>query len=291
MSRKNPNSQDPSHTFQWKCSDIVVPLDPTRPVVMGILNVTPDSFSDGGSHNAPDAALAHGREMLSSGAAVIDVGGESTRPGADPVTPEEEIARTLPIVEALASEGAIISIDTMKSQVAEAAVKAGAKIINDVSSGTHDPEMGRVAASTGAGLVLMHMQGEPRTMQTAPSYANVTEEVSSYLRGRAEAMEALGVASESIILDPGIGFGKTLEHNLSLLAQVALLGSCGYPVLIGLSRKSFIGKLTGRGVNERLAGSLAGLVWCIMKGVHVLRVHDVPETLDAVKMIEALKKA
>ncbi len=170
-------------------------------------------------------------------------------------------------------------------------MSAGAKIINDVSACTHDTDMGRVAAKTGAGLVLMHMQGEPRTMQQQPTYDDVVVDVSRYLVERAEAVQALGVATESVMLDPGIGFGKTVQHNLALLSRIDRLGAQGYPVLIGISRKSFIGKVTGREVHERLAGGLAGLVWCIMKGVHVLRVHDVPQTLDAVRMTEALKKA
>jgi len=291
MSRTPLNRDASSRIVHWKCSDAVLPLNPARPMIMGILNVTPDSFSDGGSHNSPELAIEHGRRMLSEGADIIDIGGESTRPGAEPVSADEEIERTIPVIEALASDGAVVSIDTMKADVAREAMAAGAKIINDVSAGSHDKDMLATAAETGAGLVLMHMQGEPRTMQANPTYSNVVRDVAEYLDCRAKAAISAGVASESVMLDPGIGFGKTIEHNLSLLAGIGQLSSSGHPILVGMSRKSFIGKITGREVNERLAGSIAGLVWCIMKGVHVLRVHDVPESLDAVRIIEALEKA
>lgn len=258
---------------------------------MGILNVTPDSFSDGGSHSTPEAALRHAEKMLEEGADIIDVGGESTRPGAAPVTADEEAARTLPVIKALAGLGAIVSIDTTKSTVAAAAIDAGARIINDVSACSADRDMLSTAAVTGAGLILMHMQGEPKTMQAAPAYKDVVREVLDYLSGRADSAVSAGVSRNSILLDPGIGFGKTVEHNLSLLAHLDALSAAGLPVMIGISRKSFIGKITGRDVNERLAGSLAGLIWCIIKGVHVVRVHDVQQTVDAVKIIRALKEA
>lgn len=258
---------------------------------MGILNVTPDSFSDGGAHNSRDAAVEHALQMAADGADIIDIGGESTRPGAQPVSASEEIDRTVPVIEALTKSSCTISIDTMKSDVARAAMHAGASIINDVSACSFDPLMAELVASTGAGVVLMHMKGEPRTMQADPAYKDVVSEIAAYLEGQARKLISAGVASESIALDPGIGFGKTLEHNLALLAQLQEFSKLNFPLLIGISRKSFIGKITGRDVNERLAGSLAGLVWCIMKGVHIVRVHDILQTLDAVKIVEALKEA
>jgi len=257
---------------------------------MGILNVTPDSFSDGGAHSTAEAAILHAEAMIAEGADIIDIGGESTRPGADPVSSEDEANRTLPVIRALAGSGAVISIDTMKAEVAEAAVNAGARIINDVSACTSDKDMVRVVAESGAGIVLMHMKGEPRTMQSNPSYEDVVQEVAAYLKARANSLVTAGVAQESIMLDPGIGFGKTMTHNLRLLANLEKISEAGFPVLAGISRKSFIGTITGRDVNERLAGTLAGLVWCLTKGIHVLRVHDVPQTLDAIKVVKALKE-
>jgi dihydropteroate synthase len=268
-----------------------LPLNPNRPLIMGILNVTPDSFSDGGQHNSIDAAIEHATKMAEDGADIIDVGGESTRPGAEPVNAQDEISRTIPVIKALSQDGRCVSIDTMKAEVASAALEAGASVINDVSACTHDPAMEQIAAESGAGVVLMHMRGTPIDMQTTPSYGDVIADISSYLATRAEALISAGADTTSIILDPGIGFGKTLEHNLALLAEIDKLSSAGFPLLVGLSRKSFIGQITGRDVNERLAGSLAGLVWCILKGVNVLRVHDVPESIDAVRITEALKEA
>ncbi len=267
-----------------------MPLDSSRPLIMGILNVTPDSFSDGGTHSTADSAIEHAQKMIENGADIIDIGGESTRPGADPVSAEDEANRVLPVIAALAKSKTMISIDTMKAKVAAQAVEGGAKIINDVSACSADPDMTRIVAESGAGVVLMHMKGEPRTMQAAPTYDSVVPEICAYLSSRTQEMTDAGVDRDSIMLDPGIGFGKTTEHNLTILAELEQLSSLDLPVLIGLSRKSFIGKITGRDVNERLAGSLAGLIWCILKGVHVLRVHDIPQTLDAVKIIEALKE-
>ena len=258
---------------------------------MGILNVTPDSFSDGGTHNAPAQAMQHALQMVEDGADIIDIGGESTRPGAQPVSASEEIDRTVPVIESLAKSDCAISIDTMKADVARAALNAGACIINDVSACTSDPLMPEVAANSGAGVVLMHMKGAPRTMQSDPRYQDVVPEIAAYLGERANALISAGADAESIVLDPGIGFGKTQEHNLALLSHLEEFAKLNFPLLIGISRKSFIGKITGRDVNERLAGSLAGLVWCIMKGVYVVRVHDVPQTLDAVKLVKALKEA
>lgn len=290
MSQTPPKSRQADNVCKWKCRDRLLPLNPDSPLIMGILNITPDSFSDGGSFTAPGAAVEHGLEMVRQGAHIIDVGGESTRPGAAPVDCTEEIQRVIPVIQELARQDVVVSVDTMKAQVAQAAIEAGAKIINDVSACSFDPAMPRIAAESEAGVVLMHMKGEPRTMQTNPAYNDLISEIKAFLTGRADTLINEGAAPESIMLDPGIGFGKTMEHNLQLLACIREFVQTGFPVLIGLSRKSFIGKITGREVNERLAGSLAGLVWCIMKGVHVLRVHDVKESVDAVKIIRALKE-
>lgn len=291
MSQKPLKSRQADRICKWKCRDKLLPLNPDRPLIMGILNVTPDSFSDGGSWTSTDAAVEHALEMVRQGADIIDVGGESTRPGAKPVDCREELDRVLPVIKQLATGNVLISVDTTKARVAEAAIEAGAVIINDISACSSDPAMPRLAGESEAGVVLMHMQGEPRTMQVDPSYNDIIPEIKAFLTGHADKMINAGAAPESIMLDPGIGFGKTLEHNLTLLACLTHFTETGFPVLVGLSRKSFIGKITGRDVNERLAGSLAGLVWCIMKGVHVLRVHDVRESVDAVKIIKALKEA
>ena len=273
--------------YDWKCGNRTLRLG-ERTLVMGILNVTPDSFSDGGAYVDPEKAVAHALEMVEQGAAIIDIGGESTRPGADPVSVEEEIRRTAPIIAGIRAQSDIpISIDTMKAPVAAAAMESGADIINDVSAFEIDPEMARVAADTGAGVVLMHMKGTPRTMQANPEYDNVTAEVSSYLLNRVRRAEEAGIARNRIVLDPGIGFGKTLEHNLQLMKQLPELLDTGYPVLIGASRKSFIGSVTGRtSPNERLAGSLGIAAWSITCGAHILRVHDVIDTCDVCLMLD-----
>jgi len=263
-----------------------------RPLIMGILNVTPDSFSDGGRHFDREAAVARGRRMIEEGADIIDVGGESTRPGAARVAAGEERERVVPVVEALArSADAVLSVDTMKASVARAAVAAGASIINDVSALSADEEMVRVAAASGAGVVLMHMQGSPRTMQDDPRYADVVAEVASYLAGRVADVTAAGVAAEALAVDPGIGFGKTVEHNLALLADLGALAGLGRPVVVGLSRKSFLGKLTGAPVGERLAGSLAALTFCVLNGAHVMRVHDVRASREAALVARAIEEA
>jgi dihydropteroate synthase len=245
---------------------------------MGVLNVTPDSFSDGGRWLEADAAVAHGLEMAAAGAAVVDVGGESSRPGADPVDEAEELGRVVPVVEALAPH-VRVSIDTRKVAVAEAAIEAGASIVNDISASLHD-----VAAANGAGWVAMHMQGEPRTMQRDPSYDDVVREVRDFLVARADAAASAGV--DEIWIDPGIGFGKSVAHNLSLLKHVRVLTDTGHRVLVGTSRKSFLDAITGSAAtDDRLAGSLATATWAAAEGVAMVRVHDVGPTLEAVRLV------
>lgn len=258
---------------------------------MGILNVTPDSFSDGGCYFDKESAVAHGLQMVKDGAGIVDIGGESTRPGASDVGIEEELKRVIPIIEELSSKiDAIISIDTMKAAVARRAIGAGARIINDVSALTHDPGMLEVARESGAGVILMHMQGSPRTMQNDPQYDDVVTEVADYLNSRVHDVVANGLDRNTLAVDPGIGFGKTVQHNLQLLANLDVLGASGLPVVVGLSRKSFLGKLTGRDVEERLAGSLAALVFCVLNGADIIRVHDVKESCDSARIAAVLNR-
>ncbi|MBN2164565.1 MAG: dihydropteroate synthase [Pontiellaceae bacterium] len=277
-------------TYDWPCRNRTLRLG-ERTLVMGILNVTPDSFSDGGEYIDPDKAVTHALEMIRQGADIIDIGGESTRPGAAPVSADNEIRRTAPVIEAIRRKTELpISIDTMKATVAEAALSAGADIINDVSGFEADPAMAGVAAESGAGVVLMHMKGTPRTMQENPVYADVVQEVVDYLAARAGAVEQAGVARERIVLDPGIGFGKTLEHNLALLRHLPELLAAGYPVLVGASRKRFIGQITGReNPEDRRAGSLGVAAWSVGAGAHILRVHDVIDTCDVCRMLDRLE--
>jgi len=259
------------------------------PAVMGILNVTPDSFSDGGRFASAEAAVARGLELVAQGADIVDVGGESTRPGSEAVSAHDELCRVVPVIEALSSRSsAVLSVDTMKARVARAALEAGAHIVNDVSACTHDAEMASVVAEYGAGVVLMHMRGMPRTMQEDPRYEDVVREVSDYLAERRDALVDAGVDRSAVAVDPGIGFGKTLEHNLALLRGLERVGACGAPVVVGLSRKSFLGTLTGREVGDRLASSVAALAWCVMNGADVMRVHDVSASRDAVTVVRAL---
>src|SRR4051794_4523647 len=257
------------------------------PLVMGIVNVTPDSFSDGGLFLDADAAIAHGRELLAEGADILDVGGESTRPGAAPVGPDEELRRVIPVIEALAAEGARISIDTTKAPVARRALEAGASIVNDVAAFRFDPELATVTAEAGAGCVLMHMLGEPRTMQVDPRYDEVVSDVKAFLEERLAYAVSHGVPEDKIWLDPGIGFGKTLEHNLELIARLDEIVAIGRPVVFGASRKSFLGKLTGRQVDERLAGTIASNIIAYEHGARVFRVHDVAPAVDALKVAAA----
>ena len=271
----------------WRCGRFALALD--RPLVMGILNATPDSFSDGGAHDAPIEAVAWAERLLGEGAAILDVGGESTRPGSRAPSVAEELARVLPVVERFAAVVAVpVSIDTRHAEVALACVEAGASIINDVS-GFRDPAMVEVAAGCSAGVVIMHMLGEPGTMQSSPQYDDVVREVSAYLSGQANLLESAGVARSRIAIDPGIGFGKTLEHNVALLRALPELASLGYPVLVGASRKRFIGELTGVEVpSERLAGSLSVACWAAEHGASILRVHDVSATAAALAVTAAL---
>ncbi len=278
----------------WRCRERMLPLG-ARPLVMGILNVTPDSFSDGGCYQTAELAVRHGLEMAASGADIIDVGGESTRPGAPPVSAAEEMDRVIPVIRALAKAfagkaGPIVSVDTRKAMVAKEALEAGANIINDVSALEGDSTMVRVARDYGAGVILMHMRGDPATMQQDPRYGNVVAEVAAYLAGRGAAMKAAGLKADTLALDPGIGFGKTVEHNVKLIAGVQSLVSLGYPVVMGLSRKSFISKITGCDGAHRLAGSLAAAVWAAGQGAHVWRVHDVKESVEAARMVGLLRE-
>jgi dihydropteroate synthase len=256
-------------------------------LVMGIVNVTPDSFSDGGLFLDARAALSHGTRLVAEGAAILDIGGESTRPGAEPVTADEELRRVIPVVEGLAAGGARLSIDTTKAAVARRAVEAGATIVNDVSALRFDPELAEVVARAGATCVLMHMQGEPRTMQEHPVYDEVVSDVKSFLEERLAFAVREGIAEERVWLDPGIGFGKTLEHNLELIERLDEIAAIGRPVVFGASRKSFLEKLTGRRVDERLAGTIAANIIAYERGARVFRVHDVAATADALKVAAA----
>ena len=255
---------------------------------MGVVKVTPDSFSDGGLYLEPQAAIAHGSELADEGADILDVGGESTRPGAAAVGEAEEVARVEPVVADLAGLGHTISVDTSKRAVAEAALDAGATIVNDVTALRGDPEIGPLCAERGAELVLMHMQGTPRTMQAAPAYDDVVDDVRAFLSERIEAAIGAGVAEERIWVDPGIGFGKTLEHNLELLGRLAELRNLGRPILVGTSRKSFIGKIDGSGADDRIGGTIASSVLAVAEGADALRVHDVAEAVQATRVAAAI---
>jgi dihydropteroate synthase len=260
----------------------VAGFDFARPVIMGVVNVTPDSFSDGGRNPDPASATAHGRMLAAEGAHVLDVGGESTRPYAEPLALPEERARALPVVAALAGDGHVVSIDTRKSAMMREAVAAGARIVNDVSALTHDPGSLAAIGDLQVPVVLMHSQGEPQTMQVDPRYDDVVLDVFDALAARIAACEAAGIGRDRIIADPGIGFGKTAEHNLALLEGLAILHGLGVPLLVGASRKGFIGRLTGETVAaNRVAGSLGAAVAIIMQGVQIVRVHDVAATRQA----------
>ena len=258
---------------------------------MGVINVTPDSFSDGGRFVNSEAAVAHALRMVEEGAGVIDVGGESTRPGAQGVSADEEIRRVLPVIEALAARTKVpLSIDTSKPAVMTAAVRAGASMINDVRA-LREPGAIEAAARTRAAICLMHMQGEPRTMQADPRYGDVVAEVRDFLRERTAACLTSGIAKDRLMVDPGIGFGKRLEHNLALLAGLPALTSLGWPVLVGVSRKSMFGTLLGRAVDERVAGGVAVATAAVLAGASIVRTHDVAATVDAVKVAVALREA
>jgi dihydropteroate synthase len=266
--------------FQW---------DMSRTLIMGILNVTPDSFFDGGKFFDLERATEHARALHEAGADILDVGGESTRPGAAPVSATEQLRRVLPVVQALTA--LTVSVDTTSAAVADAALAAGARIVNDISALRADPGMPEVVRRHRAGVVLMHMQGTPQTMQQHPRYTDVVVEVAEFLRERVAFAESHGLARQQIAVDPGIGFGKTVEHNLQLLANLDRLRLPGCPLLVGTSRKSFIGKLLGRDPQQRLAGTAATLAWAVAQGANIVRVHDVAEMRDVTRIVEALRRA
>jgi dihydropteroate synthase len=262
---------------------------PRPTLVMGIVNVTPDSFSDGGKYFNADLAIAHAHRLVEDGADLLDIGGESTRPRAVPVEETEEIRRVIPVIEQLARSVKVpISIDTMKPGVARAALRAGASIVNDVAANRDDEAMWRIVAEAGAGYVCMHMQGSPQTMQTNPHYGDVAREVREFFSERITRLNNCGVSNEQVILDPGIGFGKTLEHNLQLLGTLGSFTKLGQPLLLGVSRKSFIGKLLGEKSGARLPAALACTVLAVEAGVQMIRAHDVAETVQALRMTEAI---
>jgi dihydropteroate synthase len=273
--------------LQLRCGSTL--LDLTRPKVMGVLNVTPDSFSDGGRYLRLGAALEHAEAMIQGGAAIIDVGGESTRPGAAGVSVEEELRRVIPVVEHLARAGrAVICVDTSSPEVMLAAAAAGATLINDVR-GLQRPGALAAAAGSGCAVCVMHMQGEPQTMQQRPRYEDVVAEVKQYLQGRVAACEAAGIGQDRIVIDPGFGFGKTVAHNLALVRQLPDLVALRLPVLMGMSRKSTIAAITGRPGDDYLAGSLALAVAAVLRGAHIIRAHDVAQTVDALKIAHAVQ--
>jgi dihydropteroate synthase len=271
-----------AHTRSWQCGSYSLNL--AQPIVMGILNVTTDSFSDGGLFVDTHKAVDHALLMQADGAAIIDIGGESTRPGASAVSEQDELARVIPIVEALASRNIVVSVDTQKPAVMREAIAAGAAIINDVNA-LQAPGAMQTCAAAAVGVCLMHRQGTASTMQVAPHYQDVVDEVAAFLVDRAAACKAHGISAERIAIDQGYGFGKTIEHNLSLLRAIPQFAQLGYPLLAGVSRKSLFNALLGREVQDRLAGSLATAVLAAQAGAKILRVHDVKETVDALKML------
>jgi dihydropteroate synthase len=272
----------------WRCGRHVVPLR-ERTLVMGIVNVTPDSFSDGGSYSSVDDAVKHATQMVADGADLLDVGGESTRPGSEVVPADEEMHRVVPVIRRIAEDlsRVPVSVDTRKPDVARAALEAGATIVNDVSAGG-DPAMFGMVAETGAGLILMHMKGEPKTMQDDPTYHDVVAEVRAFLGDRIEAALAAGIDLEQLCADPGIGFGKTLEHNLAILHDIRAFRHLRIPVLVGPSRKRFIGTLTGTEVDDRIEGTAGVVAWCAAEGVDIVRVHDVKEMTRVVRVVDAI---
>jgi dihydropteroate synthase len=274
---------------EWHLPDRVVRIG-LRPLVMGIVNVTPDSFSDGGRYVSSEAAVNHGLELVRQGADLLDIGGESTRPGSAPVPPEEELARVQPVVRELAARTSVpLSVDTNKAEVARQCLEAGAHIVNDVTALTGDPGMAGVVRDRSAGVILMHMQGTPATMQVNPTYQDVAEDISRFFEERLAAVAAAGIAGARVVLDPGIGFGKTSAHNLTLLARLEAFQKFGRPVCLGVSRKGFLGRVLDRPVHQRLAGSLAAVCYAFARrAVQVVRVHDVAETADAVTVLTAI---
>jgi dihydropteroate synthase len=263
-------------------------LDLTKPVVMGIVNVTPDSFSDGGRFLDSRQAIEHGRRLIEEGAAILDIGGESTRPGAQPVSADEELRRVLPVIEALSGGGAILTIDTSKPEVMRAAAAAGASLINDVRA-LREPGALDAAAETECAVCLMHMQGEPRTMQVAPTYVDVVNDIKAFLEARVQSCRDAGIPASRLAIDPGFGFGKTLAHNAELLRRLDELSATGWPLLVGLSRKSMLGKILDRPAAERTYGSVAGAVWAVLTGARIVPAHDVAATVDALKTVTAMQ--
>ena len=274
---------------RWTCGRFEFNLE--RPILMGIVNVTPDSFSDGGQHDQTDTAIAHARQLIAQGAHILDIGGESTRPGAAPVTLEMELARIMPILDALKDSGAAISIDTCKAEVMRAALAGGADMINDVTGLRTAQARAVVAQHPHCGVCVMHMQGEPRTMQQNPHYEDVVREVHQDLLHQAYTLQESGVDRARISIDPGLGFGKTLAQNYQLIAELETIASSGYPVVFGASRKSMLGAVTGQTVDQRLAGSLAAALAGVAHGAAVLRVHDVAETRDALMVWQSVKNS
>ena len=274
---------------RWTCGRFEFNLE--RPILMGIVNVTPDSFSDGGQHDQTDTAIAHARQLIAQGAHILDIGGESTRPGAAPVTLEMELARIMPILDAVKDSGAAISIDTCKAEVMRAALAEGADMINDVTGMRAAQARAVVAQHPNCGVCVMHMQGEPRTMQQNPHYEDVVREVHQDLLHQAYTLQESGVDRARISIDPGLGFGKTLAQNYQLIAELETIASSGYPVVFGASRKSMLGAVTGQTVDQRLAGSLAAALAGVAHGAAVLRVHDVAETRDALMVWQSVKNS
>lgn len=275
-----------SANFKFVCGKFQ--LDLTRPQVMGIVNVTPDSFSDGGKYCSTASAVEHGLQLIAEGADILDIGGESTRPGAQPVSMDEELRRVIPVVEALSAVSSVpLSIDTYKPEVMRAAILAGADIVNDICALREDGAL-EVVASSNAGVCLMHMQGVPQTMQINPTYHDVVAEVKQFLTDRVDACLAGGILKERILLDPGFGFGKTTAHNIALIQHLDRLAELGFPLLVGLSRKSVLGKIAGGDELQRLHAGLAASVVSVMKGAKIVRVHDVKATVDALKVVAAV---
>jgi dihydropteroate synthase len=275
----------------WRCGTHAVPLH-RRTLVMGIVNVTPDSFSDGGSYAGADDAVKHAAQMIADGADLLDIGGESTRPGSDVVPADEEAQRVVPVIRRIVEEhpDVPVSVDTRKSAVARAALEAGAAIVNDISAGG-DPSMFAAVVETGAGMVLMHMKGEPKTMQDDPTYYDVVAEVRGFLGERIEAALSAGIDLEQLCVDPGVGFGKTLEHNLAILHDIRAFHHLRVPLLVGPSRKRFIGTLTGAEVNDRIEGTAGVVAWCAAERVDIVRVHDVKEMTRVVRVVDAIARA
>jgi len=275
----------------WRCGRFLFDFaERKRPVVMGILNATPDSFSDGGQFSAPKDAIAQAERMMSSGVDIIDIGGESTRPGAEPISLQEELDRVLPVIEGLKDCGVALSIDTYKAETMRQALKAGVDCVNDIWALRQAGAVAAVLENSTCGIVLMHMQRDPQTMQFDPEYGDVIAEVMQFLRERTDYLVQKGVNRDRIAIDPGFGFGKSLEHNLNMLSNFASFTKSTYPVLAGISRKSMIGKVTGKDTNERVAASVAAAVMAADRGAKIIRVHDVPETVDALKLWEAIQQ-